>query len=139
MMMGNRAGARTDMQGDPTMRLDNSQQGSQMIQDRVLTGLANNVLSGGGSAGYGQLDYGLSSSCPEGVNQNTALLATAAAIAVGAGVIYRAVTLQQGRRRKRRGVGRTEMQGTGVLEMVMDSIKKYRQSFLANLKSYRIH
>ena len=129
MMMGNRAGARTDMQGDPTMRLDNSQQGSQMIQDRVLTGLANNFLSGGGSAGYGQLDYGLSSSCPEGVNQNTALLATAAAIAVGAGVIYRAVTLQQGRRRKRRGVGvgRTEMQGTGVLEMVMDSIKKYRQ------------
>ena len=127
MMMGNRAGARTDMQGDPTMRLDNSQQGSQMIQDRVLTGLANNFLPGGGSAGYGQLDYGLSSSCPEGVNQNTALLATAAAIAVGAGVIYRAVTLQQGRRRKRRGVGRTEMQGTGVLEMVMDSIKKYRQ------------
>ena len=103
MMMGNRA--RTDMQGDPTMRLDNSQQGSQMIQDRVLTGLANNFLSGGGSAGYGQLDYGLSSSCPEGVNQNTALLATAAAIAVGAGVIYRAVTLQQGRRRKRRGDG----------------------------------
>ena len=127
MMMGNRAGARTDMQGDPTMRLDNSQQGSQMIQDRVLTGLANNVLSGGGSAGYGQLDYGLSSSCPEGVNQNTALLATAAAIAVGAGVIYRAVTLQQGKRRKRREVDTENKEGeTGVMEMVMNSIKKYR-------------
>ena len=124
--MGTRAGARTDMQVDPTMRQDNSLQGSQ-IQDRVLTGLANNFLSGAGSAGYGQLDYGLSSSCPEGVNQNTALLATAAAIAVGAGVIYRAVTLQQGRRRRRRGVGGTEMQGTGVLEMLMESIKKYRQ------------
>ena len=124
--MGTRAGERTDLQVDPTMRLDNSPQGSQM-QDRVLTGLANNFLSGVGSAGYGQVNYGLSSSCPEGVNQNTALLATAAAIAVGAGVIYRAVTLQQGRRRKRRGVGGTEIQGTGVLEMVMDSIKKYRQ------------
>ena len=45
--------------------------------------------------------YGFESSCPEGVNQNTALLATAAAIAVGAGVIYRAVTLQQAGRRRR--------------------------------------
>lgn len=46
--------------------------------------------------------YGFESSCPQGVNQNTALLATAAAIAVGAGVIYRAVTLQQAGRRRRR-------------------------------------
>ena len=45
--------------------------------------------------------YGYESSCPEGINQNTALLATAAAIAVGAGVIYRAVTLQQAGRRRR--------------------------------------
>ena len=61
--------------------------------------------------------YGYESSCPEGVDQNTALLATAAAIgntgkyfiykniyllaAVGAGVIYRAVTLQQAGRRRR--------------------------------------
>ena len=35
------------------------------------------------------------------MDQNTALLATAAAIAVGAGVIYRAVTLQQAGRRRR--------------------------------------
>ena len=127
--MGGRAGARSDMQVDPTIRqnfMDSSLQGDQ-IQDRVLTGLANNLgLAGSGSGGYGQVDYGLSSSCPEGVNQNTALLATAAAIAVGAGVIYRAVTLQQGRR-KRRGVVEMEEQGNGVLEMVMDSIKKYRQ------------
>jgi hypothetical protein len=49
--------------------------------------------------GYG--GYGYGNSCPQGVNQNTALLATAAAIAVGAGVIYRAVTLQQAGRRRR--------------------------------------
>ena len=48
--------------------------------------------------------YGFESSCAEGVNQNTALIATAAAIAVGAGVIYNAVIQQQGRRRKRRHV-----------------------------------
>ena len=125
-----KAGARTDMQGDPTIRQNfvDGLQGGQ-FQDRVLTGLANNLLDGGGSSGYGQVDYGLSSSCPEGVNQNTALLATAAAIAVGAGVIYRAVTLQQGRRkrRKRRGVVEVEEQDTGLVEMVMQSIKKYRQ------------
>ena len=51
--------------------------------------------------GSGAGVYGFESSCPEGVNQNTALLATAAAIAVGAGVIYRAVTLQQAGRRRR--------------------------------------
>ena len=70
--------------------------------------------------------YGYESSCPEGVDQNTALLATAAAIgntgkyiskiypllaAVGAGVIYRAVTLQQAGRRRRRGA--EELRGRG--------------------------
>ena len=48
--------------------------------------------------------YGFESSCADGVNQNTALLATAAAIAVGAGVIYNAVIQQQGRRRKKRNI-----------------------------------
>ena len=71
--------------------------------------------------------YGYESSCPEGVDQNTALLATAAAIgntgkyfiykniyllaAVGAGVIYRAVTLQQAGRRRRRGA--EQLRGRG--------------------------
>ena len=55
--------------------------------------------------------YGFESSCPEGVNQNTALLATAAAIAVGAGVIFRAVTLQQAGRRRRRDAGDEDDEG----------------------------
>ena len=42
------------------------------------------------------------------VNQNTALLATAAAIAVGAGVLFRAITLQQAGRRRRRREARLE-------------------------------
>ena len=55
-------------------------------------------ISKQGYSGYGGYSGG---GCPQGVNQNTALLATAAAIAVGAGVIFRAITLQQGRRRRR--------------------------------------
>ena len=60
------------------------------------------------------------------VNQNTALLATAAAIAVGAGVLYRAITLQQGKRKRRRRRSEEEepVEG-GVVDMVMQGIKKY--------------
>ena len=74
--------------------------------------------NGYGGYGSGNGGYGLESSCAEGVNQNTALLATAAAIAVSAGVIYRAVTLQQGKRRKR------EVDGDGgmVQDRLMDLI-----------------
>ena len=95
--------------------------------DRIFTGQVTSLLTGGGQAGAGsQVNYGLPSTCPEGVNQNTALLATAAAIAVGAGVIFRAITLQQaGRRRRRRGA--EVVQEDGVLEMVMKGVKKYRQ------------
>ena len=50
------------------------------------------VIAGSGY-GQGAGVYGFESSCPEGVNQNTALLATAAAIAVGAGVIFRFIYL----------------------------------------------
>ena len=64
------------------------------------------IFVAGSGYGQGAGVYGYESSCPEGVNQNTALLATAAAIAVGAGVIFRAVTLQQaGRRRREAGAG----------------------------------
>ena len=109
--------SRQDMQGDP----------SYVAEDRVLTGLANTFLDGGGPGGYGQVNYGLDSNCPEGVNQNTALLATAAAIAVGAGVIYRAVTLQQaGRKRRKRKAERWNEKEDGVLEMLMSGIKRYR-------------
>ena len=58
------------------------------------------------------------------VNQNTALLATAAAIAVGAGVLFRAITLQQGKRRRRRSE-EEEPVGDDVVDMVMQGIKKY--------------
>ena len=59
------------------------------------------------------------------MNQNTALLATAAAIAVGAGVLYRAITLQQGKRRRRRRSVEDDSVEDGVVDMVMQGIKKY--------------
>ena len=58
-------------------------------------------MTGISKQGYGVYGGSTGGGCPQGVNQNTALLATAAAIAVGAGVIFRAITLQQGRRRRR--------------------------------------
>ena len=60
------------------------------------------------------------------VNQNTALLATAAAIAVGAGVLFRAITLQQAGRRRRRRREDKESVEDGVVDMLMQGIKKYR-------------
>ena len=102
-------------------------------------------MSGGGSFGGGSnVNYGLPSTCPEGVrlrccievkskynlhnskvNQNTALLATAAAIAVGAAVLFRAITLQQAGRRRRRRSEEEEPVEDGVVDMVMQGIKKY--------------
>ena len=61
------------------------------------------------------------------VNQNTALLATAAAIAVGAGVLFRAITLQQAGRRRRRRSDEEEPVEDGVVDMVMQGIKKYNK------------
>ena len=58
------------------------------------------------------------------VNQNTALLATAAAIAVGAGVLFRAITLQQGKRRRRRSEEEESVEDD-VVDMVMQGINKY--------------
>ena len=58
------------------------------------------------------------------VNQNTALLATAAAIAVGAGVLFRAITLQQGKRRRRRSEEEEPVEDD-VVDMVMQGISKY--------------
>ena len=58
------------------------------------------------------------------MNQNTALLATAAAIAVGAGVLFRAITLQQGKRRRRRSEEEEPVEDD-VVDMVMQGINKY--------------
>merc|ERR1711972_609082 len=101
--------------------------GEYETPDRVLTGQVTSLLSGGGGFGGGSnINYGLPSTCPEGVDQNTALLATAAAIAVGAGVLFRAITLQQaGRRRRRRSEGGEPLED-GLVDMVMKGIKKYR-------------
>jgi len=82
---------------------------------------------GYGGGGYG--GYGLESSCPEGVNQNTALLATAAAIAVGAGVIFRAVTLQQGRRRRRKRelVGDTGSVQNRLMDLIVLGMENFQE------------
>ena len=53
------------------------------------------------------------------MDQNTALLATAAAIAVGAGVIYRAVTLQQAGRRRRDAPDQLETVRGRMQDLVM--------------------
>ena len=54
--------------------------------------------------------YGGYSDCAEGINQNTALLATAAAIAVGAATLYRSITLQTMGRRRRSGEEQSQSQ-----------------------------
>ena len=50
--------------------------------DRIFTGQVTSLLTGSGlaSGANNNIQYGFESSCPDGVNQNTALLATAAAI-----------------------------------------------------------
>merc|ERR1719215_2017907 len=83
--------------------------GEYEAQDRIgLSGGGFGGLSAQGftdrqgfGGGYGG-GYGLQSTCPQGVNQNTALLATAAAIAVGAAILFREITQNQRRRRRRR-------------------------------------
>ena len=57
------------------------------MMSRVFTGQITNLLTGAGLGGLGgggsvgnNIQYGFESTCPDGVNQNTALLATAAAI-----------------------------------------------------------
>ena len=96
--------------------------------DRIFTGQLTNILTGGGggSSSNNNYNYGIESTCPEGVNQNTALLATAAAIAVGAGVIFRAITLQQGKRRKRSADSKHKEVEDNLAEEVKRGLKKYR-------------
>ena len=53
---------------------------------------------GGGYGGYG---YVHEEECPEGIDEDLALLLTAAAIAAGAFVVFREITQRQGRRKKR--------------------------------------
>merc|ERR1719323_974440 len=55
--------------------------------------------TGAYSSGYGNAIYAMQ--CPEGIDQDIALLATAAALAVGIYVVYRQITLQTMGRKKR--------------------------------------
>ena len=56
----------------------------------------------GAPSGYGDGGYVYASYCPEGIPEDIALLATAAALAAGIYVIYRQITIQTGGRRKKR-------------------------------------
>ena len=58
-------------------------------------------LSSGYGGGGHQFGYVHEEECPEGIDEDLALLLTAAAIAAGAFVIYRQVTIEQMGRRKR--------------------------------------
>ena len=51
--------------------------------------LASSDLYGAAQSGYGGVSYGME--CPQGIDQDIALLATAAALAVGIYVVYRHV------------------------------------------------
>ena len=54
--------------------------GEQEQVDRIFTGQISGLLNGNLAGTNTNIQYGFESSCPEGVDQNTALLATAAAI-----------------------------------------------------------
>jgi len=123
--------------------------GEYEAQDRLLTGSISGLLNnngvtnfnaggsggyGGGGGGYsGGQQYGVQSTCPEGVNQNTALLATAAAIAVGAAILFREITQQQGRkrRRRRRGAADDKKERGDLLEKVFSVAHAGIQKFTA--------
>ena len=68
---------------------------SETLETAASTGYG----SYGGYGGYGGLSYGLD--CPEGIDEDLALLATAAAIAASVWVLYRQIVIQTGGRRKR--------------------------------------
>ena len=68
---------------------------SEVLEAAASTGYG----SYGGYGGYSTLSYGLD--CPEGIDEDLALLATAATIAGSVWVLYRQIVIQSGRRRKR--------------------------------------
>lgn len=60
------------------------------ISASMTGGAASGDMNGAASTGYGNYIY--AQSCPEGIDQDIALLATAAALAVGIYVVYRHAT-----------------------------------------------
>jgi len=76
--------------------------------------LASSDLYGAAQSGYGGVSYGME--CPQGIDQDIALLATAAALAVGIYVVYRQITLQTATRRKRSD------DGEGLISRLQDIV-----------------
>ena len=70
----------------------------EVLETAASTGYGSYGSYGGGY-GLGSVSYGLD--CPEGIDEDLALLATAAAIAASLFVLYRQIVLQTGKRRKR--------------------------------------
>ena len=68
---------------------------SEILEAAASTGYG----SYGGYGGLSSLSYGLD--CPEGIDEDLALLATAATLAGAVWVLYRQIVIQTGRRRKR--------------------------------------
>ena len=67
----------------------------------------------GAPSGYGDGGYVYASYCPEGIPEDIALLATAAALAAGIYVVYRQITIQTMGRRKKRS-GKSVQSGNGT-------------------------
>ena len=75
-----------------------------------LTGSASDLINtidgsssdlNGAASGYGDAGYVYATYCPEGIPEDIALLATAAALAAGLYIIYRQIQIQTAGRRKR--------------------------------------
>jgi len=76
--------------------------GSASTQLNEIEGASSDLY--GAPSGYGDGGYVYATYCPEGIPEDIALLATAAALAAGIYVVYRTITGQTaGRRRKKRG------------------------------------
>jgi hypothetical protein len=95
------------------------------LESAGLTGSASNLINTidgaggdlhGASSGYGDTGYVYATYCPEGIPEDVALLATAAALAAGLYIIYRQILIQTaGRRKKRSMTGPKRHRGSDVV------------------------
>ena len=72
---------------------------SETLETAASSGYGNYGSYGGGGYGLGGLSYGLD--CPEGIDEDLALLATAATLAASLWVLYRQIIINTVGRRKR--------------------------------------
>jgi hypothetical protein len=95
-----------------------------------LTGSASNRINDvdgsssdlyGAPSGYGDGGYVYATYCPEGIPEDIALLATAAALAAGIYVIYRQITIQtKGKKRRKRSGGKTPVEDVSKSDGVVN-------------------